>query len=463
MLFRRLDAILAATPEPLFEKNRWRMLFSESLGRMPRTPRDVVRFTNALALTYGPVREEVNAVDFIAIEAIRVFLPEVYDVIRRNPEMFCELSWRSIAAPSAEDLKKFHDGWFAALSADGSIEEEYREPLQRMLCLLFLRVDKIWSHPPFSSSSNQNNALKRFIRDPDTFPVYFALAVPETSISRAEVIALLSWREDALIESLVARSHEKRRDGISRARAILEVLRDFVQDLPPNQSAIFSKVLLRAGDDLLSAERFQGNFFPSQAWLFAYALKAALRNIPVKDRAAALSSAIQESMAIGALAWTVEVLGSEHGKYGAKDNRERDPLVTEEEVSQLEQEAIGKIRDAAQSGALLSAATLPNTLINWQRWAGNGEVRDWILTVVQNPRMLAQMLESYLSEANINGSVVLRIDPEWFRKFVDPALVRDAAQKLVDESWLQENQKIAVDKFIRAYEAREKGQDSDPF
>jgi len=455
MLFRRLNAILAATPEPLFDKDRWRMMFSEGIGRIPKTPRDVMRFTNALALTYAPVRDEVNAVDFLAIEGIRVFLPQVYDVIRRNLEMFCELSWRSIVPPSGEKLKNFHDAWFATLSADGSIKEEQREPLRDILCMLFPCVDKIWSHPMSRRSNNRAGRANRFICDADAFPVYFTLAVPETSISRAELIALLGLDEDALTTSLASRSHENRRDGISRARATLEVLPDFVRDLPRGPSAVLARSLMRAGDDLLSAERFTGNFVPPQAWLFSGALRAALQNVPAPDRAAVLSTAIQQSEAIGAIAWTVEVMGHEHGKYETKGGREREPLFTEEEVSQLEREAIRKIRAAAESGALVNAATLPNTLLNWQRWSGNDEVGAWILTVVENPRMLARMLESLLSEVTSNGSVELRIDPERLRRFVDPSLLIDAVRRLLDEPWLKENEKIAVEAFIRAYEARE--------
>jgi predicted KAP-like P-loop ATPase len=463
MLFRRLNAILAATPQSLFDTDRWQALFSEGVGRIPKTPRDVVRFTNAISLTYGSIRDEVNAVDFIAIEGIRVFLPQVYDVIRRNPEMFCEPSWRSVVLSTGENFKKFHDAWFEALIADGSIKEERSEPLREMLCMLFPRVGKIWGHPMSRRGSDPNDRAKRFISDPDAFPVYFTLAVPETSISRAEIVSLLSLDEDPLTATLKIRSHENRGDGMSRARVTLEVLPDFVRDLAPSQSVVLARSLLRAGDDLLSADRFKGDFIPPQAWLFASALRAALRNIPASDRGGVLSTAIEESAAIGAIAWTVDGMGREHGKDGAKPSTDQEPLVTEPEVARLEGKAVSKIQEAAESGALLNSASLPNTLLNWKRWTENGEVTDWILSVAQNPKALARMLEGLLSEAAINGRVILRLDPEGLRRFADPSQLIDPVRKLVDEPWLGDKEKIAVDAFIRAYEAREKGEDPDPF
>ena len=318
-----------------------------------------------------------------------------------------------------------------------------------MLCMLFPSVDKIWSDPISRKNWNRTGGPNRFICDADAFPVYFKLAVPETSISRAELIALLGLDEGALTSSLINRSHENRPDGISRARATLEVLPGFVRDLQPVPSAVLVRSLMTAGDDLLRAERFKGNFFPPQPWLFSGALRATLKNVPAADRAAVLSTAIQRSGAIGAIAWIVEVMGHEHGKYETKGGVEREPLLTEAEVSQLEIEAISKIRAAAESGALTNVATLPNTLLNWQRWSGNDEVGAWILTIAENPRMLARLLEGLLSDVVSNGRVELRMDPEQLRRFVDPSTLIDAVRSLLDEPWLKENEKIAVEAFIQ--------------
>lgn len=461
MLFKRLNAILAATPESLFDKSRWQMLFLRGIGRIPKTPRDVVRFTNALALTYGPVREEVNATDFVAIEEIRLFLPQVYDIVRRNMEMFCEGSWRSFSSSSDENTKKFHDAWFERLSVDGSIIEEYREPLREILCMLFPKVDKAWSNPMFRRNRDRNDASKRFICDPDAFPVYFRLAVPERSISRAEVNAWLSLDEDGLTESLTTRSSEKTSDGPSRVRIMLERLPDFLRGLSPSQSSIFVSSMFGAGNDILSADRYTGNFLPPQEWLFEGALVAALQNIPASDRASVLSAAIEKSSAIGAIVWSVDGLGREHGKNETKPVTEREPLVTEAEVSRLEREALQKIRQAAELGTLQSATALHNILLNWSRWADNEEVRNWIILTAQDPKLLAQMLASLLSEAAINGRTVLQLDPEGLRRFVDPSLLIEPVRALVGQALLTEHQKIAVDAFIRAHEARKSGKDLD--
>ena len=70
---------------------------------------------NVLRLTYPPVCRELNPVDFIAVEAVRVFLPDLYDTIRRNPHMFAGEPRTVAVAGAAAAGREFHDAWAAAL------------------------------------------------------------------------------------------------------------------------------------------------------------------------------------------------------------------------------------------------------------------------------------------------------------------------------------------------------------
>ena len=81
-LFKRLDDVLRDTSDGLFDHSYWTNVFHSGLDPLFQVPRDIVRFTNTLSVTYPAVRNEVNPVDFIALEALRVFLPNLYDVIR---------------------------------------------------------------------------------------------------------------------------------------------------------------------------------------------------------------------------------------------------------------------------------------------------------------------------------------------------------------------------------------------
>jgi predicted KAP-like P-loop ATPase len=70
------------------------------------TPRHVIRLINVLQATYSSVMGEVNTVDFIAIEAIRVFMPKLYDEMRSNQDILSGVSTESGRENTAEQRRK---------------------------------------------------------------------------------------------------------------------------------------------------------------------------------------------------------------------------------------------------------------------------------------------------------------------------------------------------------------------
>lgn len=88
LLFKKLDQIISGTPEHLFDRMYWTNVYFDGIDHFISTPREVVRLINVLRATYPAVDGEVNPVDFIAVEALRVFRPEIYGVIRENESLF---------------------------------------------------------------------------------------------------------------------------------------------------------------------------------------------------------------------------------------------------------------------------------------------------------------------------------------------------------------------------------------
>src|SRR5690606_20067094 len=92
MLLKELEKVLGEIPRELYGTELFAILGPE--GYLPliksflKTPRDVVRLVNTLNVTFPIVKNEVNVSDFVAIEAIRVFFPEVYTKIRQNRRVF---------------------------------------------------------------------------------------------------------------------------------------------------------------------------------------------------------------------------------------------------------------------------------------------------------------------------------------------------------------------------------------
>lgn len=60
LLLEGLNEVIGEPESDLFDQDEWNDQFSRGLSLLVRTPRDVVRLTNALRITYESVRNEVN-------------------------------------------------------------------------------------------------------------------------------------------------------------------------------------------------------------------------------------------------------------------------------------------------------------------------------------------------------------------------------------------------------------------
>jgi predicted KAP-like P-loop ATPase len=92
-----LTALIAETPEALWSDSELGNVFWDGIERFLQTPRDVKRYSNLLRLSYPPVRTEVNAADFLAIQALQTFVHPVYAAVRGNASRFVGsvVSWRA--------------------------------------------------------------------------------------------------------------------------------------------------------------------------------------------------------------------------------------------------------------------------------------------------------------------------------------------------------------------------------
>ncbi|MFZ6681537.1 KAP family P-loop NTPase fold protein [Undibacterium sp. Tian12W] len=108
-LFTNLSRVLESFPDIKFDEVYWHNVYVDGLDLFIEKPRDVVRLTNIFCVTFPPVAGEVNVVDFIALEFLRIFAPQVYETIRDNMDMFAGHSRQN---RDAEDpLLVFHNTW----------------------------------------------------------------------------------------------------------------------------------------------------------------------------------------------------------------------------------------------------------------------------------------------------------------------------------------------------------------
>jgi predicted KAP-like P-loop ATPase len=466
LLFERLDAILKDTPEEAFDQTRWGNVYFSGIDPFIRTPRDIVRLTNSLSVTHPAVAGEVNSVDFIAIEALRVFLPTVYDTIRKNPDMFTGNTEALRSGGGQEATKTFHDAMI-----DG-LDPEQQAVTKRLLAELFPKCELTWER--MGHGPEWENRWRRELRvcSADVFPVYFRLAVPEGATSHAEMQAVVgSMQNEETFEALLlSLSKERRPDGLSRARSALERLEDFTEEAVLEGSiAPTIRALCEVGDQLVADDgRPSGIFSLGIDVHIGRIIWQLLRRVPEEpSRFELLRDAIEKGEALGTIVREVAIVGQQHGKYGGRgDTPEEDRLLTPEHVEQLEQLAARRIRQAAEQGTLLGHPQLASILYRWRDWGTEAEVKEWVEHVAQTDDGFITLLQAFVNtiRSQTLGDMVtrsrLRLDLKQLEPFIAADEVVERVRTLAGQNLPLEQQQT-VDQFLLEYDAQKEGRDLD--
>ncbi len=81
LLPKELDRCISGRPHRPFHEKDWQDIFVRVIRPLVKHPRDVRRYLNAVLPAVDMLGEEVALEDVLALEAVRVFLPDVYDAL----------------------------------------------------------------------------------------------------------------------------------------------------------------------------------------------------------------------------------------------------------------------------------------------------------------------------------------------------------------------------------------------
>lgn len=469
LLFERLDLILKDTDEDLFDQTRWTNIYFEGIDNFIQTPRNVVLLTNSLSATYPAVVGEVNAVDFIALEALRLFAPIVYDTIRKNPESFAgSTGTDNYGSNSVDSLRTFHDTWLERLDA------EDRERVKALLKRLFPKLETVWTNTHYGYTWESTWRRQRRVCSPEVLPVYLRLSIPFGAISNSEMKATLAVANDpdAFAERLLKWASEVRPDGMTRVRELLERLEDYTDEIEVQNIASIVEAFFEVGDQLLKPEdRSRGMFDFGNDIRIGRVMWQLLKRLGRPQRTEILLRAAQRGEALAVITHEVSVLGQQHGRFGSEQPDPEDQrIVSEEGLAELEKVALRKIRQAAAQGRLLTTPDLPHILYRWRDWSGGEqEPREWATGMTDDDNGLLAFLAAFISVgwrqsiSDVVGTKTYRLNPKVIQPFLDPASVAKRLPDILARKDIPEEQRHAAEQFLREYRLVEQGKDpNDP-
>lgn len=453
--FGRLDEVLVGTPDGMFDQSYWSNVFHDGIDTLIKVPRDIVRFCNTLSVTYPSVVGEVNPVDFIAIEALRVFMPNVYDVVRSNQNQFAGHRPDSHGSHDKKEFQAFHDAWIK------DIPEEVRESTMSLLQRIFPKLENTTYGADWVGEWRKNQR----VCVPELFPTYFRLAVVPGTLRRSEMAALLALADtpDLLGQALVKATLEKRSDGISKVRALLERLMDYVpKDIPDERIATFINVLLNVGDQLVlpgnPLESFDfGN--ESRVTRVVYHL---LKRMEKPQRLIMLREAFNQGQGIGVQCYLLGTLIDENAKQAGG----KEALMDATDLDALKAIWLDKIR-ATEVNHLLALSQLPRLLFRWNAWGNADEVRVWCAHATETDDGLMLFLPHFSSHTRSQtmGDWAVRIQPRLnpnnIEKYLDTEAVAARLAKHQQAGTIPEQAKESVTQYLTEFAMIKAGIDPD--
>lgn len=470
LLFERLDAIITETSEELFDQTYWGNVFFKGIESFITKPRDIVRLANTLSVTYPAVQGEVNPVDFIAIESLRVFCPRLYDIIRNNPRVFAgNTDDKGINSDSVDAIKPLLEEWILQL------KEEKKEPVKNLLKRIFPKLQAIWGdgyHQSIRHGANCELSWRKQLRvcSLERFPIYFRLALPEGDFSNIEMQSILTLVGDANAfgEKLLELANQTRPDGTTRVRTFLERLEDYTtEDIPSESIPSIVQAFFDVGDRLLCPEdQNRGMFDFGNDMRIGRILYQLLSRMNQIEKFELLKEVVENGKALSIIVKEVAILGQQQGKYGADRAKSKDEwFVSTEQLKELEEIALKKIQEAAQQNALMSVPNLLSILYFWKK--NRSQVKQWVQEVIQSEEGLIKFLEKFLqktssySASDLVSTQRYRLDPKQLEPFLDPSSIIGRVRNLAtnNQTQLTNKQTKAVEQFIREYEMRQQGKD----
>ena len=133
------------------DKDRWTFYYQEGLKYIFKDIRVIKRYINTLKLSFGLLKDEVDLADLFAITAIQVLLPNVYNTIKNNKEIFvCRLEDINRSYKTDQDIHKY-DEFFNRITNENSAKIQEKE-LKNLLKCLFPILTKIYDEKSSHSS-----------------------------------------------------------------------------------------------------------------------------------------------------------------------------------------------------------------------------------------------------------------------------------------------------------------------
>jgi predicted KAP-like P-loop ATPase len=402
------------------------------------------------------MRDVVNPVDFFALTAMEVFLPEVYAGICENKDLFSDLL-ENVYAFDSDMINKDKKRCDEILARTNRIP---KDKLLNLLIYLFPRLRHIYQPgKAFYHSDVMARQLRRAC-SPDLFDAYFRLSLQVSQLQPTEFETILSLaRDPKAFDQALTRLNQ---DG--RINKFLDMLdSDAIKHIPQKDAQSIVSALLENGDLFPQGTRSPLSLdTPKRIHRIIHGLLDKFKTS--EEKFIILQNAIANaSKSIYIIVHELKEQMREH----TEDSDTYVPLelrtLSPDHLKALQKLAVTRIEQWAKTGRLGDHPRLLALLYAWCEWGNMAECKHFVEALTNTDRGLIAFLNVTLDEAITQAMRDHERSPAWGKYlddisvFIAVKMLESHAKTLFEDEYfekLREREQLALMIFLDLIKAQ---------
>lgn len=453
---------LCGAPSDRDQLLRFMNIFYDAISPYLNTPRDLTRLSNAITVSWPAVAKEVDVGDYIALEIMRLFEPQLYNAIRTNKERVCGIrSEYGQQEDPNQEIEKFLK----------IVSEKHRSHARDALIRLFPRFENVG----YSHSFIESWEAQRRVCTDKHFDTYFRMGVGDETLPVEEIddfikhAGEIEYVKNAFLQALCS----IRKNGKSKVPLLFDEINVHAskidkKNFQPLISAIFQIADTIHRDDDREREGFSiGDNHLRIHWLIR---KLTFDRCNLKERSAIFLEACKNAQ----LGWLVDFTSSAIDDHFPREGKQPEALekclIGKEHISELKAHALKTIRSAADTGELVSHPQLPFILFRWREFCEDdgSEVKRWTSEQLKVDESVSMFAKAFTGESLSQGMGMfgmgdrvamrsIRASINGLDKLLDVDQFRKRLEEIEKKESLNKELKDNVLIFLEAWRKQEKG------
>lgn len=338
VLFNRLNDIIDKQSQIFFERTHWESIFNPCVKPFIKNLRDINRLCNALRFKLTTISAEVDFSDMVAISAIEIGMPELYEWIKFNKGPLTgtntNINWE-VNKRTDKQWKEHYCNQLQRVFKSRYSEKELDDNIEIALTCLSNLFPHFGSVINYTYQVVNNDLFRRnnYIAHSEKFDRYFYFDIDTVAIKRASIEeAVYTLDVNSLISLLI--EEDKNNNGME----FLYEIKAIIDELPSDRAKVVFMALLSCSDKLNTTDSRHYGFFNAFSYAQFIALDI-LDKVLVDERMACIKELLNNATteSINAISDFINMIELGYGRYTENgEERGYKKVITLDELLELE-------------------------------------------------------------------------------------------------------------------------------